>query len=549
MAENLSKRFYVENVTEWENCLKKKVFLDRKLEAKVIENGIILPARLLPSPNPLEEYAGGVCDNDFNFIAGFSRMDPHEEQLGGGYGCVESAYPVEVNEIVHIDEDVIFGGTLFGHFGHFMIEHWSRLWYVIQNPELELKVVFVVTHGGYKKWFDDFFRLMGIAKERIIYVVDKPIDKPIQFRSVIVPEQSQYNSWRYIKYTKEFLIPYQAIKSNVKPSNVKKIYLTRSQFKNPLRSFFNEKYFEDFFCNRGFKVIAPEKLNLEEQLSLITGADEIASTEGTLSHWAMFCKPGVKFTMLTRNITAEPIQIFINDAFGIDNYYIVEAYKNFLYVHKHNEGVFFLGSNKHWKEFVADYFGEQIAEYDDNSYLSVALDKYVNAWCKKYSDPKNFDIWVSSLKSLCNRIVTLESKAVKNRPLITYQTHVDKFGWGDWINENQFSNPLDQKHDIQAIKIDFSEPFHNVYYSVYYNEEEGWSEEVTNSQMAGTTGKSKAIFGIKIRLDEQGAEKFDIFYRAHKFNGEWTAWAKNGAELLSDGQKLNAIQIGLRNKN
>jgi len=84
MAENLSKRFYVENVTEWENCLKKKVFLDRKLEAKVIENGIILPARLLPSPNPLEEYAGGVCDNDFNFIAGFSRMDPHEEQLGGG---------------------------------------------------------------------------------------------------------------------------------------------------------------------------------------------------------------------------------------------------------------------------------------------------------------------------------------------------------------------------------------------------------------------------------------------------------------------------------
>ena len=416
---------------------------------------------------------------------------------------------------------------MFGHFGHFLLERLVRLWYVVQHPELKLRVAFLTPHLGVRKWYSEFFQLMGIEKERIIYV-----DKPIQCRSVIVPEQSAYFGASY-KFTKEYLFPFQVIKSNVKPDKVKKIYLTRTKYKNPLRIFCNEEYFEDFFAAHGFKIIAPEKLSIKEQISLVMGADEIAAPIGTLTHWAMFCKSTVKFIMLTRHSSEQFAQIFINEAFNVNNYYIVEAWKKFLYVKAHHEGVFMLGSNKYWKNFVADYFGETIAEDDDSPYFSVALDKYINTWCKKYSDPKNFNIWVSSLKDLCNRIVALEHKEIKNRPLLTYQTHVDRDGWVDWKNENQFSNYLDQKRDIQAIKINF--PSHKVYYSVYYDDV--WSKEVSNGEQAGTTGKSKPIYGIKIRLD---TEDFDIFYRVH--------WAKNGAELLSDGQKLNALQIKLENK-
>ena len=66
--------------------------------------------------------------------------------------------------------------------------------------------------------------------------------------------------------------------------------------------------------------------------------------------------------------------------------------------------------------------------------------------------------------------------------------------------------------------------------------------------MAGTTGKSKAIYGIKIRFDEAGAKEFDILYRVHKFDGNWTDWAKNGEVIYSHGQKLNAIQIKLEKR-
>ena len=91
-------------------------------------------------------------------------------------------------------------------------------------------------------------------------------------------------------------------------------------------------------------------------------------------------------------------------------------------------------------------------------------------------------------------------------------------------------------------------PGYKVYYSVYYNDKEGWSKEVLAPEMAGTTGESKSIYGIKIWLDETGAKKFDILYRVYKYDGKWTSWAKNGEIIYSHGVKLNAIQIKLEIK-
>ena len=99
---------------------------------------------------------------------------------------------------------------------------------------------------------------------------------------------------------------------------------------------------------------------------------------------------------------------------------------------------------------------------------------------------------------------------------------------------------------MQAIKISY--PKHKVYYSVYYNDKEGWSETVCSPEMAGTTGTGKPIYGMKVWLDEAGSKEFDILYRMHKFDGEWTAWAKNGEAIYSYGQMLNAIQINLEPK-
>lgn len=378
---------------------------------------------------------------------------------------------------------------------------------------------------------------MGIAENRILYV-----EKPMQFRSVTVPDQAQQV---FRTFTKEFFLPYQAIKARVTPGNKKKIYLTRREYQKPINPkggmvYFNENYFEDFFTVHGFEIVSLENLPIEEQISLIMGADEIATAGVSLGHWVSFFKPTAKFIMLLRaKDLVSNHQCMLMEAFNFRNYYIVDGSHNFL-VAGHVTGANMLGSNKYWREFVADYFNEQIEE--DYAYLTGALDRYVEVWYEKYSDQKS--IIVESLKDLCYRILTLEQKAMTKRPLLTYETHVHERGWGNgWKVENQSSNPIDQERDIQAIKINF--PSHKVYYAVYCTEEEGWLE-ATAPEMAGHVGGHKPIHGMKVRLDEAGAKEFDILYRMHKFDGTWTPWAKNGEELYSHEQNLNAIQIKLK---
>ena len=133
MAEDSIKRLYVQNVDEWEAALSAKRFSDRELGVKFVEHAIILPGR-----EAEVGYEGGVCDSDFNFVAGYTRRSNATKGNVGSRDLLAS-YTVDRSEIVQLDEDVIFGGALRGHFGHFMVEGWCRLWYVLQHPELKLR--------------------------------------------------------------------------------------------------------------------------------------------------------------------------------------------------------------------------------------------------------------------------------------------------------------------------------------------------------------------------------------------------------------------------
>ena len=75
----MQKKFYVQNVDDWKKFLGRNKILDRKLEVKVVERGIILPTRPLDNGT----FEGGVCDSEFNFVAGFSKKPPYETNGGG----------------------------------------------------------------------------------------------------------------------------------------------------------------------------------------------------------------------------------------------------------------------------------------------------------------------------------------------------------------------------------------------------------------------------------------------------------------------------------
>lgn len=75
----------------------------------------------------------------------------------------------------------------------------------------------------------------------------------------------------------------------------------------------------------------------------------------------------------------------------------------------------------------------------------------------------------------------------------------------------------------------------------------GWQEYVSDDEMSGTSGQSKRLEAIQIKLTGQTAEKYDIYYRVHCQDFGWLGWAKNGEASGSEGyaKRLEAIEIRL----
>ncbi|MBR3317877.1 MAG: Ig-like domain-containing protein [Atopobiaceae bacterium] len=75
-----------------------------------------------------------------------------------------------------------------------------------------------------------------------------------------------------------------------------------------------------------------------------------------------------------------------------------------------------------------------------------------------------------------------------------------------------------------------------------YGWEKSWKSE---GRMSGTSGESKRLEAIQIKLTGEMANKYDVYYRVHAQSYGWMGWAKNGASAGTAGQskRLEAIQI------
>jgi uncharacterized protein YjdB len=75
----------------------------------------------------------------------------------------------------------------------------------------------------------------------------------------------------------------------------------------------------------------------------------------------------------------------------------------------------------------------------------------------------------------------------------------------------------------------------------------GWQNWVYNGSLSGTTGKSKRLEAIKIELTGDVANQYDVYYRVHVQKYGWLDWAKNGEMAGTSGKslRLEGIQINL----
>ena len=361
------KQFYIRRSDNWKNNFKKNELINNiKLNISEYDNAIIMP------PKGKNGGVGILKDSSSypNIVAGFIRDIKTPPHFGGFYGT----YEVDLKKIKFIDKSVIFGGVLVGHFGHFILESMCRLWYILKNPKDNRTIVFIVSLGK-KKWFNDFFHLLGIEQERILI-----IEEVTQFSHITIPDES-IHAWSFC-HGSNYVVPYEIIVSNLPKINFvyKKIYLSRSKVKDSQLITIGEEFFENFYEKQGFKIIYPETLPVNEQINLIAHADEVVCSMGTLAHFMMFAKKSTRFHLLLRSpyeiLPSIIMQIKVKEI----NFILIDVSQNLFLGHR-MKGVVLAGSTPDFCDYVQDYYGIQM-----NSQISPYLEEYCRKWIDKFTN-------------------------------------------------------------------------------------------------------------------------------------------------------------------
>ena len=147
---------------------------------------------------------------------------------------------------------------------------------------------------------------------------------------------------------------------------------------------------------------------------------------------------------------------------------------------------------------------------------------------------------------------TCKVTVVRQTPSVNYSTHVQDIGWQGYVKDGSTAGTTGQSKRLEAIRIKLS---NNTSYkgTIQYQthiQDIGWQGWKMNDEMSGTSGQSKRLEAIRIKLTDELAENYDIYYRVHAQEFGWLGWAKNGESAGTAGYsyRLEAIEVKLVEK-
>jgi hypothetical protein len=370
-----SADFFVSNAKNWN--LEWDVVREPLPPATVREvpDAVVLPLRVRKDPTTSHHlFEGGLCEADGTFVAGRRRSLKDDK---ANFSALWS-YPFDPATLEVRDEEVVFAGVLFDHYGHLLTDSTSRLWYVFAHPEKTCKIVFVRSPRK-ARWAPEdpmpLFEMAGIDPARI-----EIVEKPTRFRNAIVPEEAVYS---LDAFRPEWISFFDAVRAHIEPSPHRKVYFSRTHFKR--NDVHNEDLFESYWKDLGFHIVHPEDFTLREEISFAAGADEIVATIGTLSHQFLFCKPGTRATVLLRTSNVVPLQLIVGAARGLRSDY-VEAFRNPLPTW-HSDGVFYLAPVPRFRGYLEKRglpgFGR---ERLSDAYTEARVRPYVKKWLEVFGN-------------------------------------------------------------------------------------------------------------------------------------------------------------------
>lgn len=254
---------------------------------EVVEYGVLIPA-VGRQPGELT-YRGGLLDRDGASVEvvhlrrkGKTRMTRLDESAAS-----------EANHVV--DEEVVYLGWLFNHFGHFLLESLARMWFLREvNPSTPV-VFHAVSECPPQGIFKRILSAFNLVPDRILI-----LDKPTRLRRLLIPEPLYeigyfVHEWMPSPFQESVL---RTI-GEVTDFSEQPVYLSRRLLPTGRRKLVGERELEEVLRKHGILIAYPETMTFEDQLQLFNRHTDIITSTGSAAHGVLFALNQPRLHMLT----------------------------------------------------------------------------------------------------------------------------------------------------------------------------------------------------------------------------------------------------------
>ncbi len=136
---------------------------------------------------------------------------------------------------------------------------------------------------------------------------------------------------------------------------------------------------------------------------------------------------------------------------------------------------------------------------------------------------------------------------------LSYSAHVSNIGWMGAVAGGEVAGTTGRGLPLEALRLVLSdastgEPLGADAISVEAHVSGvGWQTAAGNGGTAGTTGQSRAVEALRVRLSAGLSARYTVWYRVHSAEFGWLGWACDSADAGSAGygRAVQAVQVAV----
>lgn len=364
------------------NRIKKSYFIKKRLECTCYNQAYVLPIN--------QEMKGGVVDRNLKEI----KASPIQQ--------IKGQYSFETNQTRKEKSAILLATFTTYTWGHCFTDHFSKLWFLQTEQCKKLikdgaTLIYIsINNKKPPQYVCDLFMLAGVDLSNA-----RCIENITQYDYLYIPDDSFFSGIEKEPrfFTKEYENTIETVRRNVyltnKNLNVQlfpKIYLTRTQGKNFSSMYrdLGEKVLDKVFKRLGYQIIAPEKFSVNEQIWLLMNCKELATTEGSIAHTAIFCNQGTNIVLIKKCNWISMHQLVVNEVAKLNVTYIDAHHSCFCDKKEPWHGPFFMCITKELQNYVGHRILHIPYFLSPSFFIYCAREIYVKSfrkiqWIDKYT--------------------------------------------------------------------------------------------------------------------------------------------------------------------